>query len=1028
VARQQFYRPNRRSDDHHGVYDDPGYSPHTGPDSRSILSKSDQTLGDIDDVLAENEKLMGAAKSNSEDLASAEESAALPKASPADKAESNLAGTNKPESKKDDNASLFKGGDEEDAPGWRAKLLNRKNALRGAAISIVLGGSIGAFSVVQGPLQGIHFAKVLDGIHMTPNNDFSNNRATRLLRYMRYRDQPEMRRLGVFMNRYANRVEARWKKAGFTPIYDGAGGRLSGFKVDPNTNISAFEADGIKPTTNPDGSRTISFDDMFTSGRRGRRSFNAVSKGANYNKAIASINTRVLGKRAGVSFKIYANERRRANESLEKFYARVRERLAGYYKNGSSALRIRSQGEDGPDEGTEPDGDADADNANQAADNATDEVKNGGQDGISKGRNRLKNDLDKGGGMFDLVCLAKGIAANYPKAQYANIILPLLRIGAGTMTQGSEVMLGKGVNMQEIGAVSSTFYDESNDNDPNTKPSSWASARSIQAELGKPQTGPDIPPSARPSNLGNNRALNTFDKVTNKITGFGTACKINNSAVGGFAISFLGGGVAGIATDLLFQYGLQAAGIDIFGFLVRLVAGEEVDGFATGATLGNFANYGARLAANDSAIAMGGRRLNDNEELVLAQESEILQQEEMRYASLGTKLFDIEDPRSVSGKLFFDSSVPQSPGEAVSGLASAPGKLLATIAKPLSMSSTAYAQESSNNNGYDYGFEAFGFSQAEQDDPRNDPYLIAEELQKIFKDRTAAEESCKRRGGGDCEWTPSNMQEVNQKYSRCFGAEILQNYGPDQVEAFASLDTVNYLSKEEEGGRPNHCETGYIDNEGSLRHGPETAANDMRVIRFYLADTVIGHSMACYEGEESSCKLFGFGGGLPTGSSSGSTTNNIIAGDTSNLTCEAGTDGGVVDGYQNGQLYKIRVCVVQGITVNAQVAKQVDSMITDAKAVGVRITGSGFRTMESQRRLYAEYQNGGNKAARPGYSNHQMGLAIDINYSELNAALTTCQANPDRYPTYKWLAGNAAKYGFFAKVKSECWHWSVTGG
>jgi LAS superfamily LD-carboxypeptidase LdcB len=48
--------------------------------------------------------------------------------------------------------------------------------------------------------------------------------------------------------------------------------------------------------------------------------------------------------------------------------------------------------------------------------------------------------------------------------------------------------------------------------------------------------------------------------------------------------------------------------------------------------------------------------------------------------------------------------------------------------------------------------------------------------------------------------------------------------------------------------------------------------------------------------------------------------------------------------------------------------------------------------------------------AKPGYSNHQSGFAIDINTGK-------------RTKVYKWLVRNALKYGWVRAVESERWHW-----
>jgi len=49
--------------------------------------------------------------------------------------------------------------------------------------------------------------------------------------------------------------------------------------------------------------------------------------------------------------------------------------------------------------------------------------------------------------------------------------------------------------------------------------------------------------------------------------------------------------------------------------------------------------------------------------------------------------------------------------------------------------------------------------------------------------------------------------------------------------------------------------------------------------------------------------------------------------------------------------------------------------------------------------------------ARPGYSNHQSGDAIDLNRAH------------DKGKTDAWLKANAAKFGFYRDVPSELWHW-----
>ena len=78
---------------------------------------------------------------------------------------------------------------------------------------------------------------------------------------------------------------------------------------------------------------------------------------------------------------------------------------------------------------------------------------------------------------------------------------------------------------------------------------------------------------------------------------------------------------------------------------------------------------------------------------------------------------------------------------------------------------------------------------------------------------------------------------------------------------------------------------------------------------------------------------------------------------------------------------------------------------------------SGFRTNDEQAYLYNCYQtkscNNGNLAARPGTSQHQNGIALDI-------AITSS--------VYAWLTANAQRFGFARTVRTENWHWELHVG
>jgi LAS superfamily LD-carboxypeptidase LdcB len=73
--------------------------------------------------------------------------------------------------------------------------------------------------------------------------------------------------------------------------------------------------------------------------------------------------------------------------------------------------------------------------------------------------------------------------------------------------------------------------------------------------------------------------------------------------------------------------------------------------------------------------------------------------------------------------------------------------------------------------------------------------------------------------------------------------------------------------------------------------------------------------------------------------------------------------------------------------------------------------------MAEQQALYRKYLNGtGNLAAKPGYSNHQNGISVDI--GGINGYGTKA---------FKWMQQNAGRYGFINDVRGEFWHWTYRG-
>lgn len=133
-----------------------------------------------------------------------------------------------------------------------------------------------------------------------------------------------------------------------------------------------------------------------------------------------------------------------------------------------------------------------------------------------------------------------------------------------------------------------------------------------------------------------------------------------------------------------------------------------------------------------------------------------------------------------------------------------------------------------------------------------------------------------------------------------------------------------------------------------------------------------------------------------------------------------------------------------GQKVDARIYPKLQEMFNHARAAGIYpFVAAGYRTKEKQQQLLDEkiaaYEAEGHSKAEsqklakewvavPGTSEHQIGIAVDINAD-------TSKSSADR--VYRWLAQNAHKYGFIKRypsdkteitgVTNEPWHYRYVG-
>jgi peptidoglycan hydrolase CwlO-like protein len=142
--------------------------------------------------------------------------------------------------------------------------------------------------------------------------------------------------------------------------------------------------------------------------------------------------------------------------------------------------------------------------------------------------------------------------------------------------------------------------------------------------------------------------------------------------------------------------------------------------------------------------------------------------------------------------------------------------------------------------------------------------------------------------------------------------------------------------------------------------------------------------------------------------------------------------GGASLGPATGSLSSVACPGGGSITVDGSLGASLQAMLDAAAADGYQLCGGGYRDPSEQIALrrancgtsdYAIYEAPSSSCspptARPGTSNHELGLAIDF----------TCGGGGTLSSSsgcFAWLVDNAATYGLY-NLPSEAWHWSTDG-
>lgn len=131
-----------------------------------------------------------------------------------------------------------------------------------------------------------------------------------------------------------------------------------------------------------------------------------------------------------------------------------------------------------------------------------------------------------------------------------------------------------------------------------------------------------------------------------------------------------------------------------------------------------------------------------------------------------------------------------------------------------------------------------------------------------------------------------------------------------------------------------------------------------------------------------------------------------------------------------------RLATATNYQILSPVGPYLERLLRDARGEGYNIlVVSAYRSYSAQSSLKSQYTvsygSGANKfSADQGYSEHQLGTAVDLTTGKLGANFNTFADTT----SYQWLLANAYKYGFVLSYPKgnayyifEPWHWRFVG-
>lgn len=732
------------------------------------------------------------------------------------------------------------GGDEPTkSPSVRKR--STRNILTGSVIGLILTGMGGlGVSTVSSPLEIIHYSQRLQG-HFKSQEETADGRVSKAIRYVRYKGSGtvEKTNLGYFANKYADGIEAKQRAAGWESAYTQNFGFLDGYFID-QTKLANTPLSTLQGKSNADIIKYFKDTHGITVTERGNRLFIS-AQGMNnrqvrqlvklslgqtgLNGRAGVLNAHFMAKRAKVTLHPFKAADAKVLKAVDQKLTSYQERKAEktriyneqqtkYVTKGATtatlSTKITPQGEQAPAQDTTA-VDESAKNGSSEGTKANTDLQEGKSGTYTRFISGTTGKVALGGaGAAGLLCLGKATLDAADEAEKIKVIEPMIRMGMYMIAAGGAIMHGtadnKEISVEQIGQVvakTRPFAKEVSKNQEGQvkteKVGGFSDARSYQAEAGDQQSGPDIDKAARVS--GTNPVKAFLDALP-----LGPICSTTGTIIV-TAISFLGGPVTTVITTAV----MAVYGDELINGMARWISGAPVNPIPRGADYGNYANYGARYAANDSAMSSGGAEIPDSNTSAYTEQERTDEKQEFAKQSVAYKLFDPYDANSMVST-FIDGQSPSASQNFATFASSFMniGKRLASLPQDLLVPSAHAAK------AYNYQFPKFGFTKQDADNPL---YGIPQEnTEKVIDEILPSDK-------GD---------EYIARAKTCFGVTITK-------DGTLTVDDSIVEYKKIKGKGCTDAESGW-----------------MRV-RFFILDEHTAMSIACNEGDATKCSELGVG-------------------------------------------------------------------------------------------------------------------------------------------------------------------------